>query len=440
MTPRLFAAATALLCAHAATAAAQTPAAAGARSVLELSALHQAAINADPRLQELQLQQTQFELRLRNLKAEHLPSIAAEGLAQYQSDVPTPPPFIPGGRPLFLPLKGTLDASVRIEQRILDSTIGSREETERTQLAEAQARVRTALFALRQDVNDAFFSATLLQERSGSLASTIADLETRLRETSARVREGVALASEAASVEATLLQRRQDEGELRANRHAALARLARLTGRAIADDDVLAIPQLDVAVAQARRTSDDIRARPEYEQFSRSRERLARQQEVAGAQEQPRLTAFARVGYGRPGLNFISDQWQPYGLAGVRLIWNAWTGGTANREKEELAVQQQIVAADEAAFTRGVGRAIEGDLATIDHLQTALALDDRIVTLREGIERSTQLRFQEGAVTAADYLDRSTELLAARFARAGHRVELAQASARFLTTLGLEVR
>ena len=43
-------------------------------------------------------------------------------------------------------------------------------------------------------------------------------------------------------------------------------------------------------------------------------------------------------------------------------------------------------------------------------------------------------------MTAAEYLDRSTELLQARFARAGHRVELAQASARFLTTFGLEVR
>jgi hypothetical protein len=43
-------------------------------------------------------------------------------------------------------------------------------------------------------------------------------------------------------------------------------------------------------------------------------------------------------------------------------------------------------------------------------------------------------------VTASEYLDRNAELLQARFAQAGHRVELAQASARFLTTLGLEVR
>ena len=46
----------------------------------------------------------------------------------------------------------------------------------------------------------------------------------------------------------------------------------------------------------------------------------------------------------------------------------------------------------------------------------------------------------EGVTTAADYLDRRTEWLAAQFARARHRVELAYAQARLLTTLGLEVQ
>jgi outer membrane protein TolC len=56
------------------------------------------------------------------------------------------------------------------------------------------------------------------------------------------------------------------------------------------------------------------------------------------------------------------------------------------------------------------------------------------------VDRATQIRLQEGVVTASDYLDRNAELLQARFARAGHEVELAQASAHLLTTLGLEVR
>jgi len=73
-------------------------------------------------------------------------------------------------------------------------------------------------------------------------------------------------------------------------------------------------------------------------------------------------------------------------------------------------------------------------------LQAALASDDRIVSLREGIQSASRARLREGVITASDYVDRETETLNATFDRARHRVELAQARARVLTTLGLEVR
>lgn len=161
---------------------------------------------------------------------------------------------------------------------------------------------------------------------------------------------------------------------------------------------------------------------------------------MAGAAERPQVGAFARVGYGEPGLNFISDRFEPYGLAGIQLQWKAWTWGAANRERQALAIQQQIVDADQAAFTKGIRDAILNDLATIDRLQDTLATDERIISLREEVDRSIKARFDEHVVTASEYLDRNAELLQARYARTGHQAELAQASARFLTTLGLEVR
>lgn len=427
-----------LFTAHAVTCAAGqlTP---GGRS-FDLASLQQAAVDTDPRLQQLQLLTTQTELRLRNIAAGRLPSVTVDGQAQYQSDVPRPPLTLPGGLPLFSAPKATYDSGLRIDQRIFDASINAQGALERAQLAEQQARVRTTLFSLRQQVNEAFFTAATLQARQSALSATITDLSARLDETNERVGAGTALPAEAASIEATLLQRRQDEEELRAARRTALARLAILTGQTISETDALAMPDLAAAVSRARQASGELRARPEYDLFARTRERLAKQQDAAAAQERPRVSTFARVGYGRPGLNFVSDQFESYGLGGVRVQWNAWTWGSSSREREALAIQQQIVVADQAAFAKGLGESIEGDAATVDRLQATLALDDRIVALREQIERSTQARFQEGVVTASEFLDRSSELLQARFARATHQVELAQAGARLLTTLGLEVR
>jgi len=407
---------------------------------LQLSDLQRAAIDGDPRTRELALQEQQTDLRLRNISVQRLPSVTVEGLAQYQSDVPTPPTTLPSGQPLFSPSKATFDGHLRIDQRIFDPSIRVQSALERAQLEETQARVRTALYARRQIVNDAFFTAALLQQQAATLDAAVNDLEARLRETEARVREGVALPSDAAAVEAAMLQRRQDVFALRAGRQAALARLAKLTGQTINEDDQLVLPDTAAAVADARRASGELRGRPEYEQFSRGRDRIARQQDAAAAQDLPRVSAFARVGYGRPGLNFISDQFETYGVGGIQLQWKAWSWGAPSRERDALTLQQQIVDADQAAFTRTLDEAIQLDLATVDQLRETLATDDRIVALRESIDRSTKARLDEGVVTAAEYLNRNAELLQARYNRAGHRVELAQAGARFLTTLGVEVR
>jgi len=411
----------------------------GVRS-FDLATLQQAAIDTDPRTQQVALLNTQADLRLRNIAALRRPAVSVEGLAQYQSDVAhlTPAPPVIGG--LFRPPKDTYDGSIRVDQRLFDPTVNAQGALERAQLAESQARVRTTLFTLRQQVNDAFFAAAALQARAGSLAATISDLMARLEETTARVREGTALPADAAAIEATLLQRQQEADDLQANRRAALARLGTLTGQRLGETDTLVLPELAALVARARQAPGTLRARPEFEQFARARDRLARQQELSAAQERPRLSTYARAGYGKPGLNFISSEFESYGLAGVRLQWNAWTWGSGGREREALAIQQQVVAADEAAFARLLTTSIEGDETAIDRLQRSLASDERIVMLREQVERSTQVRLQEGVVTASEYLDRTAELLQARFARVGHEVELAQASAHLLTTLGLEVR
>src|SRR5438045_336311 len=255
---------------------------------------------------------------------------------------------------------------------------------------DAQARFRPSLVALRQEVNDAFFAAAVLQEQLGAVTASIDELDARLRETSARVREGAALAGDAAAVEATLLRSRQQADELRASRAAALARLSRLTGRSIDAASPAAMPDLSAEVAGARAALDAQRARPEYEPFDRARDRTARQQDLSAAAERPQLSAFGRVGYGRPGLNFIDDRAETYALGGVQLQWKAWTWGASSRERDALAIQRDIVAAEEAAFTSGVRRAIESDLASIDRLRAALASDDRIVELREAIDRAAR--------------------------------------------------
>jgi outer membrane protein TolC len=411
-----------------------------AQEAVELETARQQAAAADPRMRQLELEAAQSALRLRNIEMERRPVLSLEGQAQYQSDVVQFPFRAPDGSAPPMPPKDTYDAHLGVEQPILDPTTRAHADVERARLAEAQARIRTTLFTLRQEVDDAFFAAALLQEREAQVTLAITDLEARLQEARLRVEERTALPSEAESIEATLLQRRQDVIKLRAGRRAALRRLAELTGRPLTAEDRLVLPDAGPRVAAARANLDAIRDRPEFAQFARLRDQLEAQKKLVGAQEQPRLSAFGRAGVGRPGLDFISRDFNPYWLAGVRVQWNPFRWGSPARERELLALQQEAVRADEDAFARTLRRAVQEDLATLDQLDEAAPLDDRIVALRESIERETSARLEQRVVTAADYVDKQTDVLEARLLRATHRVERAQAQARFLTVLGLEVR
>ena len=406
---------------------------------LGLAVLHQQAVARDPRQRQFTLLARQTDLRLRNLSAERLPSFTAEAQAQYQSDVFNAE-GLPAGVTFPSPSNDTYDTRLSVEQPIYDPTISPRKTVERARLAESEAQVHSALFGLREEVNEAFFAAALLAERDAIIGATILELEKRLQESRVRVREGAALPSDTATIQATLLERRQDQAEIRSDRRAAIIRLSELIQRSIPESQILALPDLATEASDARRDLAAVRNRPEYQEFARTRERLVREEDVAASALRPRVAAFGHLGYGRPGINPVNDAFDSYYVFGVEVKWSPFNWGSTGREREALSLQREIVAAEEAAFTNRLTRATQDDLATMDRLDSTLVLDDQIVALRERVERETGLRFREGEVTASEYLDRNTDVLEARLDRATHKVEQVQARARFLTTLGLEIR
>ncbi len=64
----------------------------------------------------------------------------------------------------------------------------------------------------------------------------------------------------------------------------------------------------------------------------------------------------------------------------------------------------------------------------------------RSSTLRTEVERQARAQYDEGTITTADYVETRTDVLEARLTLERHRVELAQARASYLTTLGLTPR
>jgi len=405
---------------------------------LRLESLQSVAVRTDPRQAQRELLANQSALRLESLRSERLPILSVDAFGQYQSDVAQIPIVLPNGQRPPSPPHDTYDARLSAEQRIFDPTLTARRALERAQLAESQARVSNALYSLRQNVNDAYFAALSAQLRKAEIQTSITDLEAQLDIISARERERAALPSEGNALRAEILRRKQTIAELEATRGASLVILSDLTGRHLDTTVALAIPE--VPVTSAMSFDSLVRRRPEYETFARSRAVVEAQRSTRRAQDRPRVSAFARTGYGKPGLNPLANTFDAYWLGGIQLRWSPWTWGSTDRDREALELQGRIISTEEAAFTNALRRQVAHDVADADRLRTSLAGDDAIIALRENILAETRVRFAEHVITSAEYVDKQTDVLAARIAKANHRVELAATVARYLTTIGAEVR
>jgi outer membrane protein TolC len=403
---------------------------------LGLSALQAAAVARDPRAAQALMQSRATELRLRTLDAERLPRFELRGEATTQSEGVIIPIQIPGGGEPPEPPRSRFEAALETQLTLFDGgVLARRRGVERARLQAEQARLAAQLYPLRMEVTEAYFAAYLLQERMAEVGTLTEDLQARLAVVRAQVRNGAALPGDTAVLLAELLGAGQQRAELAADRRAALAVLSRLAGREIGEGDVLALPELGGRMG----TDGAPGAHPQFAVFAAERERLSREEELVHARTRPQVTAFGQLAYGRPGPAQFREDLHGWWIGGVRVHWQPWDWGAAGREREVLQVQRQIVDTDEAAFGERLRREVQDELQAVERLRAALADDDRIVALREQVERQARAQLDERAVTPAVYVDARTDLQEARIARRRHRAELARAQARYLTTLGIEL-
>ena len=403
---------------------------------LRLGALQDAAVQRDPRARQAQMQARATELRLRSLDAERLPQLGLRAEATRQSEVASLPIDMPG-IDVPEPPKSRYEAALEAQVTLYDGgVLAGRRDVERARLQTAQAQLSAQLYPLRMEVTEAFFAAFLLQERLAEVGTLLDDLEARLAMVRAQARAGAALPGDTAALRAELLGAAQQRAELAADRRAALARPGPADRARGGRGRTCSCFRR--SGGGWRRTGHRARIRS-TPSSRRSGARLEREETLVRARTQPQVSAFGQLAYGRPGLAQFREDLHEYWMGGVRVRWQPWDWGAAGRDRAILGVQRQIVDTEEAAFTDRLRREVQDELQAVDRLRDALAVDDRIVALREQVERQARVQLEERAITAAAYVDARTDLQEARVARQRHRVELARAQARYLTTLGMEM-
>lgn len=396
-----------------------------AGAALTLNQCYDLAEAQAPLRRQLALNEAQTANNRSRLAAQgYRPQLAVNGQASYQSEVTKIPLEVPG---FSIPTiskdqyRLTLDAT----QTLFDGGVTRRQqELETLNSRVSNQQVAVGLYRLREQVNGLYFGALLTDENTRLRQGLRADLLQRRKTLLARRAGGVATGQDVARLDAEVLNLDQLLRELAVTRAGLLRQLEALLGQPLPPDTQLeAPPALPTASA-----------RPEYLFYVQQKVLLAGQQKLADARLAPRLSLFGQVGYGRPTLDFLRNDFHGYGIAGVRLNWNLNAYYTRRQDREALRLGQEAVVVQQEVFeqTQRVTRA--GEQTAIDRCQALLETDKLLIDLREKIQATAAVQLDHGIIGFGDYFTEANNLTLARLSKQLHRLQLLQAQVDYQTT------
>lgn len=385
-----------------------------------------------PIAKNIALQHKITDLNVEIAQSGYYPQINARGKASYQSEVTQ---FsLSGGQGPPAPAKDQYEASVDVTQMIFNAgAVGIRKDLERAKGQREVATARVQLHQVRTQIDQVYFGILLSKQQADIIQLLIKNLEDQLSTVRSRVENGVMLASQQHIIEAELIKARQDSADTQSNIEAGYAVLSEIIGEDILLGTGLKLPDIraDYRSFQPHR--------PEYQEFEETRAVMEQQAALAETRKWPQVSAFGTAAYGRPGLNFLNNEFHDYYIAGVRVKWNFWDFINSDRQAEVLSIEQQKITQNRRAFDRQLQASLDRISERIETLRKKIEGDREIVDLRNKIVEETAIQLKYGVITATEYITELTEANRAQLSLYINRIRLVEAQTDYLTTLGIPI-
>ncbi len=340
-----------------------------------------------------------YQLKQSNLKVIYLPKLDINGSATWQSDVtalnislPIPGFSIP--KPDHDQYKVALDVS----QLIWDggSTKTRIELEERNRILERN-RIDVEMYGLKERLTNLYYNLVLLDVTKNQLELMQKDLVRRVFELESGVRAGMVLSSTVDALKAEQLKLLQNLDAIPAQKNSLISSIRAITGISINENDkyILPIP-LEL--------NDLSCLRPELSGFRFQKDVLNASSNLISRKRYPVFAGFVQGGYGKPGLNMLSNNWDTFYLLGAKLSWNIWDWNSASREKQQFKVQQGMIDRRKDVYLNGYNAQIESINAEISKLRNQLEKDNEIINLLHGVTERSSSSLKNGTITSANYI------------------------------------
>lgn len=365
-----------------------------------------------------------------NIQTNYLPQANINGQASWQSDVTKVDINIPGIN-IPTPNKDMYKLTLDVNQLIFDAGTTKRlVELEKINLELNRQGVDIELYRLKDRVSQIYFGILLLRDNEELLKITRGNIESQQKKIESAVNHGVMLASNLAVLNVEMLKIDQAVTELRFSQEALIQSLVELTGINMTASSVLQLPEPNVDSGLA-----DVK-RPEFKLFELQQDRLNGLDRLTETKLKPRLSGFGTLGYGRPGLNMLSNDFRGYAMFGAKLSWNVWNWNQTTTERQVFGVQKSIIETQKESFNQNLKIALQNNRSEINKYQSLIESDNQIIQLRNEITLSSASQLNNGVITSSEYLTEVNAELQSRLNLKTHRVKLVQAKINYLITLG----
>lgn len=402
---------------------------------ITLDECYQSVQEVFPLAKQKELIKQTNELNLTNLEKNYLPQIEFNAQASYQSAVTQFPVKLPNVE--VTPLsKDQYKAYLDIKQVIWDGgVIKMQSDVLRSQAEVESQKVEVELSKLKERVNQLYFSVLQIDENVKLVQLLQSDLQARSKKIEAGITNGVAVKMNAQVLEAENLKAEQRLIELYSQRTASIEMLKELTKKNLTATTLFEKPQ-NYETPQSAETGLQVN-RPELKLFELQKKQIDRSVKVVSLRNFPRIFAFATAGYGRPGLNFLKNSFEAYGIGGVTMKWNISDFYTKvlKRDLEILKINQKAIDIQRDVFLTNTNIQVQQQMAEITKWEKLLDKDTQIVSLRTKIKNTAAVQLENGIMTANDYIIELNAENQARQNQILHQLQLLNAKINLKTLL-----
>jgi outer membrane protein TolC len=154
----------------------------------------------------------------------------------------------------------------------------------------------------------------------------------------------------------------------------------------------------------------------------------------------PKIFGFATLGYGSPpGQNFFQSSFDTYYVIGGGIKWNVFDWNKVKNEKKVISLQQVIIDNRKKDLTDNFKRLLNAKEADIKSLNELTETDIKQISLRKNITGSAESQYQNGTITATQYLGELNSEKQAMINYEIHKINLALAKVEYLNISGKEI-